>query len=57
VIAPKVDATLLVVAQGKTRRESLDRTVELLSDYTVAGVVLNRSQEPLSDYYGKYRAY
>jgi Mrp family chromosome partitioning ATPase len=57
VVAPKVDATLLVVAQGKTRRESLDRTVELLSEYTVAGVVLNRSQEPISDYYGKYRAY
>jgi capsular exopolysaccharide synthesis family protein len=57
VIAPKVDATLLVVAQGKTRRESLDRTVELLSEYTVAGVVLNRSQELLSDYSGKYGAY
>jgi Mrp family chromosome partitioning ATPase len=57
VVAPRVDATLLVVAQGKTRRDSLARTVELLSEYTVAGVVLNRSRELLSDYYGKYRAY
>ena len=57
VVAPRVDATLLVVAQGKTRRDSLSRTVELLSEYTVAGVVLNRSRELLSDYYGYYRAY
>jgi Mrp family chromosome partitioning ATPase len=57
VVAPRVDATLLVVAQGKTRRDSLSRTVELLSEYTVAGVVLNRSREMLSDYYGYYRAY
>lgn len=52
VVAPKVDATLLVVAQGKTRRDSLATTIELLSDYTVAGLVLNRSQELLSEYYG-----
>ena len=57
VVAPKVDATLLVVAQGKTRRESLARTVELLAEYTVVGVTLNRSRELLSDYYGSYRAY
>ncbi len=56
VVAPRVDATLLVVAQGKTRRDSLGRTVELLSEYTVAGVVLNRSRELLSEYYGNYRA-
>ena len=56
VVAPRVDATLLVVAQGQTRRDSLGRTVELLSEYTVAGVVLNRSRELLSEYYGNYRA-
>jgi capsular exopolysaccharide synthesis family protein len=56
VVAPKVDASLLVVTQGKTRRESLARTIELLSDYTVAGVVLNKSTEVLSDYYGSYRS-
>ncbi len=56
VVAPRVDATLLVAAQGKTRRDSLARTVELLSEYTVAGVVLNRAQELLRDYYGSYRA-
>jgi Mrp family chromosome partitioning ATPase len=52
VVAPKVDATLLVVGQGKTRRDSLATTVELLSDYRVAGIVLNRSQELLTEYYG-----
>lgn len=52
VVAPKVDATLLVVGQGKTRRDSLARTTELLSEYTLAGVVLNRSQEMISEYYG-----
>jgi Mrp family chromosome partitioning ATPase len=56
VVAPKVDATLLVVAQGKTRRDSLARTFELLSDYKIAGIVLNRSQELLTDYYGNYRS-
>lgn len=55
VLAPSVDATLLVVAQGKTRRDSLSRTVELLAEYTLAGVVLNRSQERLRDYYNYYR--
>jgi Mrp family chromosome partitioning ATPase len=57
VVAPKVDATLLVVTQGKTRRDSLVRTIESLSEYTVAGVVLNRSSELLTDYYGRYRTY
>jgi Mrp family chromosome partitioning ATPase len=57
VVAPKVDATLLVVSQGKTRRDSLTRAVDLLAEYSVAGVVLNRSRELISDYYGKYRTY
>jgi Mrp family chromosome partitioning ATPase len=56
VVAPRVDASLLVVAQGKTRRESLTRTIELLSEYTIAGIVLNRSQEHLADYYGRPRS-
>jgi Mrp family chromosome partitioning ATPase len=55
-VAPNVDASLLVVAQGKTRRESLTRAVELLSEYKIAGIVLNRSQEHLADYYGRPRS-
>jgi Mrp family chromosome partitioning ATPase len=46
-LAPKVDATLLTVAEGKTRRDSLLRTKQLLAEFTSAGIVLNRSREEL----------
>ena len=43
----------LVVAEGITRRDGLAKAVDLLSDFTVAGMILNRSSEPLGgDYYG-----
>ncbi|MGH9644395.1 MAG: CpsD/CapB family tyrosine-protein kinase [Terriglobales bacterium] len=54
-LAPRVDATLLVVAEGRTRRDSLVRAVTMLADFTCVGVVLNRSSEALegdSYYYG-----
>jgi protein-tyrosine kinase len=44
-VAPRVDATLLVVTEGTTRRDSLARAKHLLADFTVAGVVLNRTSE------------
>jgi protein-tyrosine kinase len=46
-VAPRVDATLLVVSEGKTRRDSLVRAKALLADFTSAGVILNRSSENL----------
>jgi protein-tyrosine kinase len=46
-VAPRVDATLLVVAEGKTRRDCLVRAKALLADFTCAGVILNRSSENL----------
>jgi capsular exopolysaccharide synthesis family protein len=46
-VAPRVDATLLVVSEGKTRRESLVRANALLADFTSIGVILNRSSENL----------
>jgi protein-tyrosine kinase len=46
-VAPRVDATLLVVAEGKTRRDCLVRAKTLLADFTSAGVILNRSNENL----------
>jgi len=57
-IAPRVDATLLVVSEGATRRDSLARAKQLLADFTMAGVVLNRTSESYgadSDYDYRYR--
>jgi protein-tyrosine kinase len=54
-IAPRVDATLLVVADGQTRRDSVTRARELLAEYPIAGIVLNKSTESLGktgEYYG-----
>lgn len=43
--SPIVDALLLVVGQGRCRREDLRETQELLRDSEILGVVLNRSRE------------
>lgn len=52
---PSVDAILLVVAQGKTERTALEKTVSMLSDYNIIGVVLNMSNEKSGDdAYGYY---
>jgi Mrp family chromosome partitioning ATPase len=48
-VAPRVDATLLVVAEGRTRRDSLARAVSLLAEFKCIGVVLNRAREALED--------
>ena len=57
-IAPRVDATLLVVSEGISRRDSLARARHLLADFMVAGVVLNRTSESFgadSDYDYRHR--
>jgi exopolysaccharide/PEP-CTERM locus tyrosine autokinase len=41
--APYVDATLLVVEEGKTLRQDVERAVELLSGTNVMGTVLNKA--------------
>jgi Mrp family chromosome partitioning ATPase len=46
-VAPRVDATLLVVSEGRTRRDCLVRAKGMLADFTSAGVILNRSSENL----------
>jgi len=53
-VAPRVDATALVVAEGRTRRDSLARARQLLADFTFAGVILNHSSETYGadSYYG-----
>jgi len=51
IVAPKVDACLLVLAEGKTRRDSAAKALELLSEFDLAGIVLNRSTAMEEDYY------
>ena len=46
-VAPRVDATLLVVSEGRTRRDCLVRAKGMLADFPFAGVILNRSSENL----------
>lgn len=41
--APYVDATLVVVEEGKTQRKELDRALQLLSGTNVLGTVLNKA--------------
>jgi len=41
--APYVDATLLVIEDGKTRRKEIEHAVELLSSTNILGTVLNKS--------------
>jgi protein-tyrosine kinase len=56
-VAPRVDATLLVVAEGRTRRDSLARAVGVLAEFKSVGVILNRSTEAnqISGYYYDYK--
>lgn len=51
--SPLIDAYLMVVSEGKTDRASLSRTIEMLNDCNLLGVVLNRSRElsAVSHYY------
>lgn len=54
-VAPCIDAMFLVVGVGKTRRDALTRALDLLSDFNVSGMILNRTtDQPGSYYYGPY---
>jgi Mrp family chromosome partitioning ATPase len=53
VVAPRIDSLFIVVAEGVTRRDALARTMDVLGDFSIAGIIMNRSSERLdSDYYG-----
>ena len=55
VVAPKVDAVLVVASEGLTSKSGLAKALELLSEFKIAGVVLNRTTETVPDYnYGYY---
>jgi len=55
-LAPLVDGIILVVEMGKTRREDIQRCLELLKDFPVLGTVLNKVAGSESGYY-YYPAY
>ena len=44
-IAPQLDCVLLVVSEGRSRREDVSRMKELLGGVRVLGTVLNASRE------------
>ena len=51
VVADSVDAIMMVASVGVTRRDSLTNALEVLSAHPLAGLVLNRSDEMVTDYY------
>jgi len=46
-----VEAALVVVGEGRTRRDDLLRTIELLHDVPIVGTVLNQAREAVDTYY------
>src|SRR5262245_47621710 len=52
--APLVDAVLIVLSQGTTKRAALVALRELLQNVNVIGTVLNRSSERVAPYYYGY---
>jgi protein-tyrosine kinase len=54
ILAPKVDACLLVLSEGRSRRDASAKALELLAEYKLAGIVLNRSSAMVTDYYSRY---
>ncbi len=49
--SPYVDAVLLVIEEGKTRRDQITQAADLLKGTHFLGTVLNKSAEPSSAYY------
>ena len=50
VVAPKIDAVLAVASEGSTSRAELEKALALISEFPVAGLVLNRASETSADY-------
>lgn len=49
--SPNVDAALLVVQEGKTRKDDLRRAMEMLKDMNVVGTTLNNAADSGGTYY------
>lgn len=56
-VGPRVDAFLVVVSEGRTQRTDLAQTLATLGEFTVAGVVINRSSDSKTVGYEQYSAY
>jgi protein-tyrosine kinase len=50
VIVPKIDAMLLVASEGSTDRAVFKKAVEILAEFPIAGVVLNRAVDTGENY-------
>jgi protein-tyrosine kinase len=50
VVAPKIDALLVVASEGLTGRSDLAKALHILSEFPIAGVVLNRAAETTPGY-------
>ncbi|HET9388627.1 MAG TPA: CpsD/CapB family tyrosine-protein kinase [Steroidobacteraceae bacterium] len=50
VVAPRIDALLLVASEGVTPISELQRAVQLMSEFPIAGLVFNRSSETGAQY-------
>lgn len=53
-VGPQVDVFLVVVSEGKTERAQLSQALRALSEFTVAGVVINQSSESHTVGYEQY---
>jgi protein-tyrosine kinase len=47
--APQVDGVLLVVAEGRTERQMIEKSKEIINELNLLGVVLNTSAETVGD--------
>ena len=50
VVAPKVDALLVVASDGLTEQSDLGKALDMLKEFPIAGVVLNRVSETMPAY-------
>jgi protein-tyrosine kinase len=57
VVAPKIDAILVVASEGLTNRADLTKALDLLSEFPIAGVVLNRAVDTTPGYDYGYEGY
>jgi len=52
VVAPHMNAFLLVIEEGKSPAKDISKTVDLLKDANILGTVLNKTPEAAKQYYG-----
>jgi Mrp family chromosome partitioning ATPase len=49
--SPNVDAYLMVIEEGKTTREDISRSMDILSDVNIIGTVLNKAESATGSSY------